>query len=100
MISYRNFQPSKSSIRIGRGKENEIVVNDATISRTHCTVQYDEVVGWTIRDGHFQKRNRRNEYTASTNGSWVYVGESSVVVDGLLLRCGSVTIQCLLEQNK
>ena len=66
-----NFQPSKSKIRIGRSSDCEVFINDSLISRYQCIIEYDNTVGWTIRDGYTVKNlNGATEYKSSTNGTW------------------------------
>jgi hypothetical protein len=76
-----------------------------TISRTHCTIQYDDIVGWTLRDGSYSRKlGKNNKYTfdmynASTNGTWLYVGEGSAISDGMLFKSGSMTFKCNLREH-
>ena len=66
-----NFQPSKSSIRLGRSSECEVCVNDNLLSRFQCLIEFDNTVGWIIRDGYKVKgENNITEYKPSTNGTW------------------------------
>jgi pSer/pThr/pTyr-binding forkhead associated (FHA) protein len=99
---YSNFQPSKSAIKIGRGRDCEILVSDPSVSKVHCTIQYDNIVGWTIRDGFNSKKNptRTSEvFVASLNGTWLFLKENSVIVDGMVIQSGSTTFQCFLEEK-
>jgi pSer/pThr/pTyr-binding forkhead associated (FHA) protein len=66
-----NFQPSKSSIRIGRSENCEVVINEIMFSRFQCIIDYNENVGWTIIDGYTVKTIENViEYRHSTNGTW------------------------------
>jgi hypothetical protein len=69
--SFRNFQPSKTVIRIGRSNECEVFIDDNMLSRVHCSIEYREHVGWIIRDGHIIKtKESKYETRLSTNGIW------------------------------
>ena len=66
-----NFQPSKSAIKVGRSSECEVFINDNMLSRFHCLIEYDNTVGWTIRDGYAIKGAHSNtEFKPSTNNTW------------------------------
>lgn len=68
---YSNFQPSKSSIRIGRSENCEVMINENMLSRFQCIIDYNMNVGWTIRDGYTVKtKDNLIEYRPSTNGTW------------------------------
>jgi pSer/pThr/pTyr-binding forkhead associated (FHA) protein len=68
---FRNFQPTKSTIKVGRSSECEVAIDDNMLSRVHCTIEYRNNVGWIIRDGTVLK-NRDGSYDnkPSTNGTW------------------------------
>lgn len=97
---FRNFQPSKSVIKIGRSGNNEIQINDLLVSKTHCTIQYDQLVNWTIRDGFFNKVNKNiTEYVQSTNGTWLYLGQYTPIVDNMIFKCGPFIFECGLDET-
>ncbi len=95
---FRNFQPSKSIIKIGRNEFNEVCVKDNLISNTHCSLKFDKVVGWTIRDGYFNRQSICQSSSAlhlsSTNGTWLYVVDDFTIADGMVFRCGSLVMEC------
>jgi pSer/pThr/pTyr-binding forkhead associated (FHA) protein len=66
----RNFQPSKTAIRIGRSNDCEVIINDNMLSRFHCFIEYNEIVGWIIKDGYIVKNKSLYEHYSSTNGTW------------------------------
>jgi hypothetical protein len=37
-------------VRVGRAPENDVVVDDATLSRSHLVLRRDPAGGWTVRD--------------------------------------------------
>lgn len=44
------------------------------LSRIHCTIEYQENVGWIIRDGYNIKTMTGSyEVKQSTNGTWYYI---------------------------
>ncbi len=50
-------------VRIGRGKENEVVLDNYAYSRVHSSFHYDEKLGeWYVMDGYQGRK--------STNGTW------------------------------
>lgn len=71
LIILRNFQPSKSIIKIGRSSDCEVTVEDNMLSRVHCSIEYREDAGWIVRDGFYSK-NKDGSYDtkSSTNGTW------------------------------
>jgi len=75
--------PKKLYLSLGRGPDNDIVVDDATLSRVHLLfTQGDE--GWTVRDA------------GSTNGTTVEgakLGPDPVpLVPGIRIQAGSVRL--------
>jgi len=42
--------PRRPYLTLGRGPENDVVVDDATLSRVHLVLMRQEVGGWTVRD--------------------------------------------------
>lgn len=57
------------------------------LSRVHCSIEYREHGGWIIRDG-YSIRNRDGSYEVnqSTNGTWLYVREETLVTDGMIFK--------------
>jgi hypothetical protein len=93
-----NFQQSKSIIRIGRSSNNEIHVSDATISNTHCSIQYDNVVGWTIRDGYCPK-SVASLYTPSSNGTWLFLNNKCKISNGMIFKSGNLLFEAEIEDT-
>ncbi len=48
----------RSQVTVGRGPENDLPINDATLSSVHLVLMQDQT-GWTVRDA------------GSRNGSWL-----------------------------
>jgi pSer/pThr/pTyr-binding forkhead associated (FHA) protein len=70
-VKNRNFQPTKSAIRVGRSSDCEVAVDDNMLSRVHCTIEYRNNTGWVVTDGNLLKnKDGTNEIKHSTNGTW------------------------------
>lgn len=62
-IFSKNFE---GTIKLGRSKSNEIVLNNTTLSRTQTSLSYDSIRGfWVIQDGIGNK--------SSLNGTWIFL---------------------------
>jgi len=77
--------PGRPSLTLGRGAENDIVIDDATLSRTHLVLSRAEGGGWTVGDA------------GSSNGSFLdgrrlEPGRPEPVVDGSRVKAGSVRL--------
>ncbi len=82
-----NFQPTKSTIRIGRNSNCEVVVEDHLLSRIHCTIVYRKNIGWIIRDGIYNKNKDGSiEMKPSTNGTWLYALEDMPIYEGMIIK--------------
>ena len=82
-----NFQPTKSTIRIGRNSNCEVVVEDHLLSRIHCTIVYRKNIGWIIRDGVYNKNKDGSiEMKPSTNGTWLYALEDMPIYEGMIIK--------------
>jgi len=95
-----NFQPSRSSIRIGRSPECEVVVNDTNLSRFHCFIEYNTVAGWIIKDGYIVKsRGDLYEHKVSTNGTWMYLNEDYPIHEGMVFKSVQMLFVCHLNDD-
>lgn len=83
--SVRNFNPSKSGIKIGRASDCEVVINDKNLSRYQCRVYFNSMVGWILHDGNI-KSNSSMEYAPSRNGTWIFVQTEMAIYDGLVFK--------------
>jgi hypothetical protein len=88
-----NFQPSKTSIRIGRHPECEVAIDDNMLSRYHCFIEYNSVVGWIIQDGYIAKKNDIYEKLNSTNGTWMYLNDDFPVFEGMQFKAFQTLFQ-------
>ena len=91
-----NFLPTKSKIKIGRSSNCEISIDDILLSRVHCTIQYQNNIGWIIRDGYNNKENGDDsmDTKASTNGTWLYTFEDTPIYEGMILRSDNNLFRC------
>ena len=78
-----SFNPKQSPFIIGRSPECEVIIDDSMLSRFHCTVEFKEYK-WYIIDGIFDKN--KNEFRNSTNGSWKYAFEDTVITNGMTFK--------------
>lgn len=90
-----NFQPTKSSIRVGRSQNCEVVVEDNMLSRIHCTIEFRKNVGWVIRDGVYNSNKDGNiEVKASTNGTWLFASEDIPIYEGMIFKWNDNLFKC------
>ena len=54
----------KNKITIGRSKKADVICNDESVSRTQCTLIYENN-SWNLYDGFLD-----NGHRGSTNGLW------------------------------
>jgi hypothetical protein len=66
-------------------------------------MKYDKVVGWTLRDGYYNRQSISQSsnalYTTSTNGTWMYVADEFTIADGMIFKCGSLIVECGLQES-
>ena len=91
-----NFLPTKSKIKIGRGLNCEIVIDDILLSRVHCTIEYKNNIGWIIRDGYKNKEDVEEsmDIKSSTNGTWLYVFDDTPIYEGMIIRSDNNLFRC------
>ena len=97
-----SFTPSDSPFTIGRKAENAIYIEDNMLSRVHCTIKYNDEK-WFIIDGSINYDLKENEEgKKSTNGSWVYAYEDSLISDKMTFKSAHYLFECNLndETNK
>jgi len=90
----RGGQPSTEGVRLGRGPENDIAVDDGTLSRAHLRLR-QEGGGWTLEDLRSSNGTRvdgevvRGRRVALAPGSRIEAGSVRLTfydADGLFLR--------------
>jgi pSer/pThr/pTyr-binding forkhead associated (FHA) protein len=82
----RDFQLTKALLSIGRGLENDLVIDDPRVSRHHAQI--------TFRHGHYLLRDLR-----STNGTFVNKQpvEAVVLAPGDLVSIGGFELMFAQE---
>jgi pSer/pThr/pTyr-binding forkhead associated (FHA) protein len=69
-LTHSIFQPSKTVLRVGRGNDCEVFIDDNMLSRVHCSIEYRDNT-WVVRDGVVKGvKDGRFENKFSTNGTW------------------------------
>jgi hypothetical protein len=89
------FTPSDSPFTIGRKAENAINIEDNMLSRIHCTIKFKDQK-WFIIDGNINNSQEKEEGKKSTNGSWVYAYEDSLLKDKMTFKCAHYLFDCNL----
>jgi len=95
-----NFQPSKTAIRIGRNPDCEVTINDNLLSRFHCYIEYNNIVGWIIKDGYTVKNKDIYEHCYSTNGTWMYLNDDFPIHEGMSFKAFQTLFECHLIDDK
>ena len=92
------FNPKQfKRIYIGRDISCNIIIDDSLLSRIHCTLEYDDEVGWVIYDGKIDD----NENKKSTNGTWLYLIEEIPIENGLIFKNNKNAFEChIIHQNQ
>jgi serine/threonine protein kinase len=83
------LQPGGAGVTIGRGSDVDISVNDASVSRRHCTIQL-EASGLTVRD------------LASANGTSINgtrISATAPLRAGDALRAGKVDVKVEVQRK-
>lgn len=89
--SVLSFIPSNCPITIGRSNDASIFIDDNMLSRIHCTIDYRDEK-WMIKDGNASSNNE--EVKKSTNGSWVYAYEDTLVTDKMTFKSNHNLFVC------
>lgn len=90
----KTFNKSVNKIvKIGRNRENEIILENYSFSRVHTSFFFnDEEESWYVQDGINNK--------TSTNGTWIYLDWSWNITDKTCFRIGTHFIHINLIKNK
>ena len=89
------FTPSDSPFTIGRKAENSINIEDNMLSRIHCTIKYRNNK-WFIQDGSINEKSKDEEGKKSTNGSWVYAFDETLITDRMIFKASHYLFECNL----
>ena len=85
---YEYTPGDKEMISIGRDIDCDVCIEDNMLSRLHCVVRFNkEAECWELKDGNgFGKK--------STNGTWVYVNESTMIEEGMIFKSNHNLFEC------
>ena len=75
--------PRRPYVTVGRGPENDVVVDDATLSRLHVVLMRADDGSWTVRDAGSSNGTR-------LDGRRLEPGKPEPLPPGSLLQAGSV----------
>jgi hypothetical protein len=82
---------------IGRDVKCDIIIDDSLLSRIHCTIYYDnEKEMWFIHDGTM-KKNKEGEYKYSTNGTWLFLIDDTLIENDMIFKVNQNLYQCKYE---
>ena len=87
-----SFFPEKSPITIGRSSDCEILIDDNMLSRVHCTIEFKNDK-WYIIDGVI---NEDGNIKNSTNGTWIYAFEDTLIKDKMTFKANHNLFICSL----
>jgi len=80
--------PRRPYVTVGRGPENDVVVDDATLSRVHLVLMRLEAGGWSVRDAGSSNGTR-------LDGRALEAGTPAPLPSGARLEAGSVHLTFL-----
>jgi hypothetical protein len=86
-----SFNPKHSPVVIGRSPDCDVIIDDSMLSRFHCTLKFIDTK-WYIIDGTVDKNT--NEVKASTNGSWKYAFEETLITNGMTFKANHNLFIC------
>ena len=87
-----DFKKENSPITIGRKAENDINIEDNMLSRIHCTIKNKENK-WYLIDGSIDENENNKK---STNGSWIYAYEDTLIYDKMCFKASHYLFECNL----
>lgn len=91
------FNPSQvRKLYIGRDIGCDIIVDDSLLSRIHCTMEFKDDIGWTVRDGKVGEDI--TQYKVSTNGTWLYLIEETEIFNDMIFKSNQNVYQCRLQK--
>ena len=89
-----DFKKENSPITIGRKPGNNIYIEDNMLSRIHCTL-FNKEDKWFLVDGSINDEDE-NDIKKSTNGSWIYAFEDTVIYDKMSFKESHYLFECNL----
>ena len=91
-----SFTSSNSPLTIGRKVENDIFIEDNMLSRIHCTINYKDKK-WFLIDGSINQGEIEEDNKKSTNGSWIYAFEDTLIYNKMCFKASNYLFECYLE---
>ena len=86
------FSPKQSPFIIGRSQDCDVIIDDNMLSRFHCSIEYRDDK-WYITDGY----NDNNNIKKSTNGTWIYAFEDTLIKDKMIFKANNNLFICSFE---
>ena len=86
-----SFNPKQSPFIIGRSPDCDVIIDDNMLSRFHCTLKFIDTK-WYIIDGTIDKN--KNKVKPSTNGSWKYAFEETLITNGMTFKANHNLFIC------
>lgn len=86
-----SFNPKQSPFIIGRSPDCDVIIDDSMLSRFHCTLKFIDSK-WYIIDGTIDKN--KNKVKPSTNGSWKYAFEETLITNGMTFKANHNLFIC------
>ena len=88
---YEFNSKEKSNITIGRDISNEVQIEDRMLSRKHCHIYFKKDEGeWYIKDGDLEGKK-------STNDTWLYSLEDTLIYDQMIFKTNHNMFKCVLS---
>ena len=79
--------------QIKKTKNCDVIIEDSMLSRFHCTVEFKRDKNkWFIIDGIYDKEKKGIKN--STNGSWKYAFEDTIITDGMTFKANHNLFIC------
>ncbi len=102
----KKFNFNKDVISIGRAKENDIVLDDDTVSNFHASLTYDPNIGFYIlmdldsKNGTFLGEKKITEPYILEKFSIITIGKNKIQIFPTELKGGSKTVSFNVEEFK
>lgn len=84
---------TKKIVKLGRGNQVDILINEQDISRIQWTAKYDGI-NWWLFDGNVEKNG---EQKCSMNGIWIQIIDKMELYNDLVLKTGMTVIEVKLK---
>ena len=83
-------------IKIGRiNYGNDIELNDNLISKINCTIRYNNIKGWMIKDGSdFILKSGEIMRKYSKNGTWILINDNIKITENMIFKSNFNIFKC------